>query len=233
MHRNLYKIIMLTSCVLCLFFTVTMASTMDDALMSAIQSDDVELVKMAIENGADVNKLNSSYSRTPLELAVWRGNIDIAKQLIIHGAKIHKGDFGSRTDNETYLMLATRNGKFDMIQLLVECGENVNARNKRGYTALHYAISLGRYDVVDYLINNNAEVNMLDHNGMTPLMIAASAYPDENMLNIVKLLLINGADSSKTNKKLQTALQLSINNMNKTAQNRAIVKLLLEQSPKQ
>ncbi len=98
----------------------------------------------------------------------------------------------------TPLMLAAQGGHLDVVQLLIENGADVNARNLAGVTALMEA-SRGGFDrIVELLLKNGAEVNVKIEskwgtrklNGTTALMLAATA----GHLNIVSMLIKYGAD---------------------------------------
>ena len=51
-------------------------------------------------------------------------------------------------------------------------GVDVNARDDRGRTALHYAAECGHDEMVRLLIGEGANVNVRDHQGNTPLALA-------------------------------------------------------------
>jgi len=80
-------------------------------------------------------------------------------------------------------------GAVDIMTLLMDAGADVNARNKRGSTALHWAI----HDEarVRLLLSRGANVNGRQIEGRTPLYQAASLG---NGNAILRLLLANGAD---------------------------------------
>lgn len=62
----------------------------------------------------------------------------------------------------------------DELKALVEAGLGVNARDRRGRTALHAAAALGQAEVFRHLARSGAlELNATDAGGRTPLMIAA------------------------------------------------------------
>ena len=59
---------------------------MSKELFSVIKNNDIEIVKLLIENGADVNAKNED-GETALHLANRKGYLDIVKYLIAKGAK--------------------------------------------------------------------------------------------------------------------------------------------------
>jgi ankyrin repeat protein len=59
-----------------------------DAFLNAIRKGNVELCKLMIEKGADVNNGNANriYDRSPLSVAAEKDNEDLCKMLYLHGA---------------------------------------------------------------------------------------------------------------------------------------------------
>lgn len=79
-------------------------------------------------------------------------------------------------------------------QLLIKFGVNVNSADRRGQTALHYAVGRSNPDLVKTLIDAGADVNAVDRSGMSVLdrtfnselmdmLKAAGAKEKEQMLN--------------------------------------------------
>lgn len=56
---------------------------------------------------------------------------------------------------------------------LITRGADVNARNKQGFTPLHFAVGKGSYEITLLLVRNKADVNAEDDSGFTALLIAA------------------------------------------------------------
>lgn len=70
--------------------------------------------------------------RTPLHIAIIRGNIAIVRALIESGANKDARDF----DENTPLHLASEFGHFEcIIYLIKECGADPTLKNKFGYIA--------------------------------------------------------------------------------------------------
>ena len=62
----------------------------------------------------------------------------------------------------------------DELKVLLDAGLGMNARDRRGRTALHMAATLGQVELARYLVARGADINATDAEGRTPLMNATS-----------------------------------------------------------
>jgi ankyrin repeat protein len=86
---------------------------------------------------------------------------------------------------------AAGRGHKEIVELLIDEGADVNAKDKRGTTPLHEAAGRGHNkDVAELLIAKGADVNAKDDNGWTPLH---HAVPDGHK-EIAELLIAKGGD---------------------------------------
>lgn len=65
-----------------------------------------------------------------------------------------------------------KNKNLTAVETLLAGGENVNAANAQGNTALHYAVATGNSEMVKLLLAHNADMNTANSKGWTPLKIA-------------------------------------------------------------
>ncbi len=81
-------------------------------------------------------------------------------------------------------------------QLLLSVGANANAQDfKKGWAPLHYAAHHAKLEFVKLLIKKGkSNVNAKSKNGVTPLHVAVMQVDKPNCLEVVKVLLANGAD---------------------------------------
>lgn len=111
-------------------------------------------------------------------------------------------------DGSTPLHLAvwTWEGDNSKIERLIKANADVNAKDDEGRTALHVAASKGSHiAVVDMLIQAQSDVNAQDIGGDTVLHDAVTSHN----LDIVKLLIRNGARIDIKNSKGQTVLDFA------------------------
>ena len=95
----------------------------------------------------------------------------------------------------TPLMMAAQEGYVEAVLLLLEHGDDVNAKNEGGETALTLAADSGHTETVAVLLDHGADVNVIDNYSDTPL--ANAAYNEH--LDTLRLLLKYGADPDVVN----------------------------------
>jgi ankyrin repeat protein len=154
---------------------------------SAIQSNDIDLVRVLLNAGVDVNGLPIGFSQgTALQHAVSAGNFELAEVLLDCGANVN----APPRDNHgrTALQSATDKGSMELVQMLLNHGANVDAppQDNDGRTALQSAADKGSMELVQILLNHGADIHApgtVDHG--TALQLAAQA----GHVEVVKLLL--------------------------------------------
>ncbi len=155
-------------------------------LHEAAETGDIDQVKQAIAEGADVNQADHA-SRLPLFLAASKGHAAIAVLLIEKGADVSMEDqlLGWRP-----LHVAANAGHLDVVEILIEHGADVNAAaGLTGKTPLHIAAERGRLPIVELLIAKGADVNARDNGNTLPIHYAAAAAH----FDVVELLNAHGA----------------------------------------
>jgi ankyrin repeat protein len=124
---------------------------------------------------------------TPLQWAVFNGDVAEAKRLLAAGADVKAENiYGADA-----MQLAADNANTGMIQLLLKAGANPDSPNPEGETALHLVARAGNVDAAKLLLKAGAKVDLREHFGeQSPLMWAvARRHPD-----MVELLASKGAD---------------------------------------
>ncbi|XP_055522506.1 putative ankyrin repeat protein RF_0381 [Wyeomyia smithii] len=89
--------------------------------------------------------------------------------LVDKGADVH----AITKRKETTLMLASRSGQMDMLDLLIALKVDIDAKDEKGWTALHMAAFQGLGEVIKKLLTAGANVNATTLLGKTSLMIVS------------------------------------------------------------
>ena len=137
-------------------------------LMAAVQQDNVEIVKLLLEAGADVNVQEKSGGLTALSLACHAGKTANVAALISAGADLNRP---TRVGN-TPLMQAIGFYHKEAALLLISSGADVNYATQTGNTALMCAARRGHDDIVRELIAHNARTDIRNSEGNTALELA-------------------------------------------------------------
>jgi ankyrin repeat protein len=194
-------------------------NTPDDSgntpLHRAVRKNNVKLVKILIEHGANVNAKDKQ-GDTPLYVAAnYVRNKEIVNLLMTEGAE--KG-----REKEPKLPPVSQDQLLQDLKKLVSNGGNIDTSDGFGRTSLHKASRHGFKDVVNFLITNGANPNAIDKLGFTPLQYAVM----HSQLEIAKILIDHGANvNAKTNKRGYTALHFAVLRKEK---NQKLVELLIE-----
>ncbi|XP_073442034.1 poly [ADP-ribose] polymerase tankyrase-2 isoform X1 [Dendrobates tinctorius] len=105
----------------------------------------------------------------------------------------------------TPLHLAAGYNRVKIVQLLLQHGADVHAKDKGDLVPLHNACSYGHYEVTELLVKHGACVNAMDLWQFTPLHEAAS----KNRVEVCSLLLSYGADPHMLNCHNKSAVDLA------------------------
>ena len=119
--------------------------------------DDVDMARMLIYAGANVEAATRINAMTPLVLAARNGSGAMVAALIEGGADAN----GTMTTGTTPLMFAAAAGSVAAVEALLDAGADANAvENAQGQTPLMFAASYNRGGVIKILVDRGADVSM-------------------------------------------------------------------------
>ena len=98
------------------------------------------------------------------------------------------------TTTTTPLKWASYHDFKDVVQLLLKAGADANKTVKGGPTPLLHAVRHGFKEVAQLLLDCGAGPNIADGDGFTPLYEAIVYFPFDCSIDLIKLLLENGAE---------------------------------------
>jgi len=164
-----------------------------------VTTDPLPLIEKLLNAGANPNTLINNTPRarmregsprivfaTALMRAAFSGDLALVKLLLSHGADPHIVS----KDNETTLMAAAGTGfingynkgrsaaeRLEVVKLLVQLGEDVNAADNYGITPLMVAANMGEVPIVQYLIDQGADLGAYDLGKKNDGAFGASVEP--------------------------------------------------------
>ena len=177
-----------------------------NALDLAAKFGNIESVKLLLAKAVSLGVKEEVISNA-LRYAVAANQVAMAKYLLDEGANIE----GTDTDSNFTPLMET--SMFEMIELLLKRGANVNAVSKFNYTPLNKAVSnfidpnnkeKDCVKILNLLLDKGAKLDVQDGNGTTALMWAVPKMAP------TKILLDRGASVNIQNKTGETALMLAV-----------------------
>ena len=195
-------------------------------IMANNDSEHVEIARLLLSYGADINSRPEYATRSPPHIASLQSQSHVERLVdgtdqIENSPQIGSSDVSSESSEEssgdgfdfgsnkkfgfTPLHISVSNGHLNMCQMLLEHKADVRAQDNQGNTPLHLAASEGHLEVVRVLLEYRADVNALNMVGLTPLHCAFESL----RVDIVRLLVNHGADAKVNDKSGNTFLHLA------------------------
>jgi ankyrin repeat protein len=189
----------------------------DEALVTAVEKRRIDVMKVLLCNGADVNSRDKS-NETVMNKAINYGHSSIVRLLCQHNADVNlQGECGV-----TPLILAAEYDRVEITKILLETGANVNtisyyvriSSRKRCIcgdgnpcsalfvATIHRHLSIAKLLLRDKRIN----VNSRTKNGLTALIMAVLT----KQIELVQLLIQKGANVNMGTQFGYTALEVAI-----------------------
>jgi len=141
-------------------------------LYKAIEYRDLEKMKLAVAEGASVNKSEySRYGMSPVSAAAHENFTEGVRFLLENGGR----DDESR--NVTALHYAVENNNLAVVTMLLEAGANIEARRYDSLTPLHVAARRGYGNIIRALMAHGADIDARDEHMNTPADLAEKEYP--------------------------------------------------------
>jgi uncharacterized protein len=169
------KLLLLTA-FLCFYNAKAQDKTVFDIARSGTL---IEIQNLTKSNPDLINTINESKS-SPLILACYKGNIEVAK-FLIKNVK----DINYNSDMGTALMAATYKNQTELVQLLLDNKANPDATDANGTTALSLAVQFQNIPLVEMLLKHKADKTIKDNKGKTPFEYAAFSGNDP-IINLLK-----------------------------------------------
>jgi ankyrin repeat protein len=169
------KLVLLT-----LFLSFLNSKGQDKSVFDIARSGTLTEIQNLNKSNPDlINSLNES-NTSPLILACYRGNVEVAK-FLIENVK----DLNYNSDMGTAMMAATYKNQFELVKLLLDKKANPNAADANGTTALSLAVQFKNSALVKLLLEYKADKTIKDSKGKTAFEYAVFSQ-NEQIINLFK-----------------------------------------------
>ncbi|XP_014673036.1 PREDICTED: putative ankyrin repeat protein RF_0381 [Priapulus caudatus] len=154
----------------------------ETSLYHATYCGKLNIMRLLLEAGADPNVAETMSGKMPLMMAVSKGDEAVVRMLLSHGADANVADSDRRNTlyhavrllleagadpnaaetqtGHTPLMMAVKEGKEAVVQMLLSHGADANAANSYGVTSLHHAVVSGQLDIMRMLLKAGTDPNV-------------------------------------------------------------------------
>jgi len=178
-------------------------SDANEELWDAAFEGDLESVKNALEEGADIETRMGEFNETALTVACFEGHVDVVDVLIEAGADVNSVD----SEGDTPLVGAVYSGELAIVQALLKAGASTDAVVLGDGRGLQFRVRTDGDDELEQelLIAAGHRVEGLSGVGETPLMLASSF----GHASIVHVLLAAGARPDQKDEFDNTALHFA------------------------
>ena len=161
-------------------------------------------VKMLVKAGADVRATDARRA-TCLILAAYGGHTETVRYLV-GLPELDLNHQGSR--NHTALHYAVQRKHADVVQVLIDAGADIEAKDDTGSSPLHLASIEGELTTVKMLVEAGADVRATDTKRVTCLMLAAYYGHTDTVRYLVSLPELDlNHQGSKNDTALHSAVQ--------------------------
>jgi hypothetical protein len=159
-------------------------------------------------------KCRTPEERLKLNAMLWNacregkeGCVRMVNALIDRGADVNAPSTNPEHKKATPLMVASINGRVEVMRVLLAAGARVNLGDAYGMTALMLASRRGQIEAIRVLLAAGAQINQGDARGMTSLMFASAG----GQIEAIRVLLAAGAQINQVTAHGQTALMAASN----------------------
>lgn len=165
-------------------FDLNMQDEKNDLLLTplhcACQNGNLETARLLLDCGAS-GKVYDSDRSTPFSMAVKGDWEEVAEMLI---ERNECGDDPGRGGGSTSLLWACYHAMFKVVRHLLAIGLDVNAKDSRGWTPVHFTAAGGQTDTLEVLLAAGGSPDSPTEAGSTPLYFAA----EKGHLAVIEML---------------------------------------------
>ncbi len=165
---------------LILFLIASTATFSQNDVYTIARSGTVDELKAVMKSDPDIINKPNADGNSPLILACYKGNVEVAK-FLIQNVK----DINFTASMGTALMAATVKKNTEIVKLLLENKANPNITDANGSTALIYASIFKSYEIAELLVKYKGDDTHKDNRGNSAFDYAILA-DDDKLIQILK-----------------------------------------------
>lgn len=180
----------------------------------------MDTIQRAFKMGADINDIDEAGNNI-LHFAARNEDPEVLRLMFDFGfplANIDQQNKGGKTP----LMKAVKIGNVENVLSLLARGANSNIALANGTTAIHVACSWDHPEIASVLVNAGANIEAVDGDLMRPIHHAAYI----SSLKMLRAVVENGADTSTTTRRKDTALHLLLADLTEKSGKNYVAKML-------
>lgn len=195
-------------------------------LMRAAIDSDIGRTKILLQKGANPNIASANADRDyALNFALVNGgkigSLAVARLLIESGADVNITDSRGLAPIHRIMMITQADNRWQMLELLMQHGAQINAQAEDGSTMLHITVSMNDIDWITRINRKYGQIlnyDLRNKDGHTPLELAIKlghvsvndADSVENAIRKRPILIGDNLDGRATDEYGRTGLQLAV-----------------------
>jgi ankyrin repeat protein len=163
-----------------LSFTFVSAQEKAKSIFDIARTGTVTEVKELMKQNPDIINQTNDSGFSPLILACYRGNVEVAK-FLMDNVK----DINYKSQEGTALAGLSVKYNKDLVEHILKKNANPNLADTTGSTPLFWAVKFGNKELIELLLKYKADKTIKDSQGMTPFEYALQTNNKE-IINLLK-----------------------------------------------
>lgn len=158
-----------------------------DCLLTAVDTDNEEMLYLLLEHGAPMAYSNSE-GNTAFHMASFYKLESMVRHFLLKGADVNTINIHGWTPSFMLIRsIYSFRKTMDLLPILMP--DDINHRDVHGRTMLFYAVAAGNFDVAEYLISQGCDPSIADHSSKTAADMLKSNMPVDHSLKEWQQLL--------------------------------------------
>ena len=168
----------------CIFLLILFVSC-----SSTNQKNETTSISDETSNNESVEEIKEPASN--IWVSAKKGDIESIKQHIAYGTDLNSK--GSRR-NETALIIAACQGHYEIVEVLIQAGADLDVKNDEDVTAQFCAVFFGRTEIVQLLSDSGADPNIVMNQDLTAMDLVSVEWGSDRETAVKLYKLKYGVD---------------------------------------